>query len=108
MSKDTKLKFVTTDEFREKYTDANERIASFLDDVERDKGTWGANFGLTPEEMKKVDDWKQTLPLRPTGSKTGMSGIRLRYCFTPSTMGTDITVEDVFTSAKLYVSSMWD
>jgi len=98
--------FKTVDEFRKEYPDANERITAFKESIERDKAMWGSHFGLTPEQMKKVDEWKQTLPLHPSGSKTGMSGVRLRYCFTPSTIGTYITVEDVFTDVKLCFASM--
>ncbi len=59
-------------------------------------------FILNVEQIKKLNDWSETLP----DVYTGAVGGRFTYSFTPTSIGTFITVTDCITKKELDLSDL--
>lgn len=57
-------------------------------------------FEIDEEQLKKIQEWKNTLKVEYTGAIGG----RFTYEFTPTGIGTAITVKDCVTDQSLDVS----
>jgi hypothetical protein len=55
------------------------------------------NFTLTSDQIKKLEEWMDTLPVVPTGSIGG----RFTYRFTPHSIGLGVSVYDEATKEEL-------